>query len=66
MDVTVANPSWAGADGAIVSDTADVNTFLRALVTGELLKPAQLRQMQTTVPRTSSTGPGRARDTAWV
>jgi D-alanyl-D-alanine carboxypeptidase len=49
IDVTVLNPSWAGAAGAIVSDTNDLNTFLRALVTGKLLEPAQLKEMQTTV-----------------
>jgi len=50
IDVTALNPSWAGAAGAIVSDTDDINTFLRALITGKLLKPAQLKEMQTTVP----------------
>ncbi|MFI9384587.1 serine hydrolase domain-containing protein [Kutzneria sp. NPDC052558] len=50
IDATVMNPSWAGAAGAIISDTDDLNTFLRALLSGRLLKPAQLRQMRTTVP----------------
>ena len=50
IDATVLNPSWADAAGAIVSDTDDITTFLRALVTGKLLKPAQLKEMQTTVP----------------
>jgi D-alanyl-D-alanine carboxypeptidase len=50
IDATVMSPSWADAAGAIISDTADVNTFLRALLGGRLLRPAQLRQMQTTVP----------------
>jgi D-alanyl-D-alanine carboxypeptidase len=50
IDATVMNPSWGDAAGAIVSDTDDLNTFLRALVGGRLLKPAQLREMQTTVP----------------
>jgi D-alanyl-D-alanine carboxypeptidase len=50
IDVTVLNPSWAGAAGAIVSDTNDISTFFRALITGKLLKPAQLKEMQTTVP----------------
>jgi D-alanyl-D-alanine carboxypeptidase len=50
IDATALNPSWADAAGAIISDTADVNTFLRALIRGKLLKPAQLKEMQTTVP----------------
>lgn len=58
IDATVMNPSWGGAAGAIVSDTDDLNTFFRALVGGRLLKPAQLRQMQTTVP-------AHAFDRAW-
>lgn len=49
IDATAMSPSWAGAAGAIISDTTDANTFLRALVGGKLLKPAQLKQMQTTV-----------------
>ncbi|MCK1815140.1 beta-lactamase family protein [Streptomyces sp. XM4011] len=40
----------AGADGAIISTTADMNTFLRALLGGELLEPATLETMKETVP----------------
>ncbi|WP_431046908.1 serine hydrolase domain-containing protein [Streptomyces sp. P1-3] len=40
------------ADSAVVSTTADLNAFFRALVTGRLLPPAQLAQMQRTVART--------------
>ncbi len=36
--------------GSLVSTTADLNQFYRALLTGELLAPAELREMQTTVP----------------
>ncbi|MBW4718596.1 beta-lactamase family protein [Saccharothrix sp. SC076] len=50
VDVTVMNPSWADAAGEIVSTAEDVNRFLRALVRGELLAPAQLAEMRTTVP----------------
>ncbi|MBT2383061.1 serine hydrolase [Streptomyces sp. ISL-11] len=39
------------ADSAVVSTTADLNTFFRALVTGKLLPKAQLAEMQRTVPR---------------
>ncbi|WP_435877025.1 serine hydrolase domain-containing protein [Streptomyces acidicola] len=44
-----------GADGGIVSTTADMNTFLRALMNGTLLSAEQLEQMRTTVP-----APGKA------
>lgn len=53
IDVTVQNPSWAGSAGAMISDTADTNIFLRALVGGRLLEPAQLKEMRTTVPATA-------------
>jgi D-alanyl-D-alanine carboxypeptidase len=52
VDVTTFNPSVADAAGEIISSTADSNRFLRALVRGEVLKPAQLAQMETTVPAT--------------
>ncbi|MFC4466359.1 serine hydrolase domain-containing protein [Streptomyces xiangluensis] len=39
-----------GADGAIISTTDDMNTFLRALMSGRLLPAEQLEQMRTTVP----------------
>jgi D-alanyl-D-alanine carboxypeptidase len=52
VDVTTWNTSAADAAGEIISTTEDGNRFLRALVRGELLKPAQLTQMQTTVPAT--------------
>ncbi|WNV88909.1 serine hydrolase domain-containing protein [Umezawaea sp. Da 62-37] len=49
VDVTALNPSWGGAAGEIISTTADGNRFLRALVGGEVLRPAQLAEMQKTV-----------------
>jgi D-alanyl-D-alanine carboxypeptidase len=49
LDVTGYNPSHAWAAGAIVSDAADLSDFYRALMTGELLDRALLRQMKTTV-----------------
>ncbi|MGW6546279.1 serine hydrolase domain-containing protein [Streptomyces massasporeus] len=49
-DVTELNPSWAWAAGEMVTDTADLNRFFAALLGGRLLRPAQLRQMTTTVP----------------
>ncbi|TYB46419.1 serine hydrolase domain-containing protein [Actinomadura chibensis] len=39
-----------GADGAIISTPRDHATFLRALLGGRLLAPAQLAQMKETVP----------------
>jgi D-alanyl-D-alanine carboxypeptidase len=49
QDFTELSPSWAWSAGNIVSDTDDVARFYRALLGGRLLKPAQLRAMQTTV-----------------
>ncbi|WP_433385623.1 serine hydrolase domain-containing protein [Actinoplanes sp. CA-142083] len=49
-DFTRCNMSWGWAAGEIVSTARDLNVFYRALLTGRLLKPAQLAQMQTTVP----------------
>jgi D-alanyl-D-alanine carboxypeptidase len=40
----------ADPEGALVSTTADLNRFFRALLGGRLLAPAQLREMTTTVP----------------
>jgi D-alanyl-D-alanine carboxypeptidase len=48
-DVTGLNPSAAWAAGALVSDTADLSHFYRALMSGQLLGPRMLRQMTTTV-----------------
>jgi D-alanyl-D-alanine carboxypeptidase len=41
------NPTVAGASGELVTTTADLNRFYRALLTGRLLRPAQLAQMRT-------------------
>ncbi|WP_214410641.1 serine hydrolase domain-containing protein [Sphaerisporangium fuscum] len=48
-DVTGADLSWAWAAGGMVSTTSDVHRFLRALLSGRLLPPAQQREMFTTV-----------------
>ena len=50
------NPSIAGAAGEIISTTADLNRFYRALVKGQLLRPAELREM--TAPGATGTGMG--------
>lgn len=52
-DVTVFNPSWAWSAGAITSTTSDLNRFYRAVLTGELLAPELLDEMQRTQPLNS-------------
>jgi D-alanyl-D-alanine carboxypeptidase len=47
-DFTRCNMSWGWAAGEIVSTANDLNDFYRALLTGRLLPPALLAQMQTT------------------
>ncbi|AFU05778.1 serine hydrolase domain-containing protein [Nocardia brasiliensis] len=48
-DLTELDQTWAGAAGDMVSTTGDLQVFLRALLTGELLPPAQHTRMWTTV-----------------
>ncbi|MET8702011.1 serine hydrolase domain-containing protein [Kitasatospora sp. NPDC004723] len=50
LDVTEMDPSWAWGAGAMVSTNTDLNRFFSALIGGELMPPAQLAQMRTTVP----------------
>jgi D-alanyl-D-alanine carboxypeptidase len=52
IDATAFNPSWGGAAGEMISTTRDANRFLRALMRGEVLRPAQLAEMRRTVPAT--------------
>ncbi|MFB6948316.1 serine hydrolase domain-containing protein [Streptomyces niveus] len=49
IDVTAFNPSAAGAAGAMISTAGDMTTFYQALMSGRLLKPAQLTEMKKTV-----------------
>lgn len=49
-DVTLLDPSVAGASGAMTTTVADDNRFFRALLGGRLLPPAQLAEMKRTVP----------------
>lgn len=49
IDVTAFNPSAAGAAGAMISNAGDMTTFYQALMSGRLLKPAQLTEMKKTV-----------------
>lgn len=49
-DTTEFNPTVSDAAGEITSTTRDVNRFFRALVSGELLRPAQQAELTRTVP----------------
>jgi D-alanyl-D-alanine carboxypeptidase len=49
-DFSVYNMSWAWAAGELISTAHDLNRFYRALLTGRLLRPALLAEMQATVP----------------
>lgn len=48
-DVTVLNPTVGPAAGGMVSTENDVATFYRALMSGNLLPPAQLQELKTGV-----------------
>ncbi|MEV0537484.1 serine hydrolase domain-containing protein [Kitasatospora sp. NPDC050463] len=50
-DVTLLDPSMAGAAGAGISTTADLARFVSALLGGRLLGPAQLAEMKRTSPQ---------------
>jgi D-alanyl-D-alanine carboxypeptidase len=50
IDATLLNPSWGGAAGEMISTVDDANRFLRALIGGKVLRPAQLAEMLATVP----------------
>ncbi|MEU8542429.1 serine hydrolase domain-containing protein [Streptomyces sp. NPDC048717] len=56
-EVTELDPSWGWAAGAVISTNSDLNRFFTALLGGELLPPAQLAQMRTTVSAEEA-GPG--------
>ncbi|MFJ4834822.1 serine hydrolase domain-containing protein [Streptomyces sp. NPDC088747] len=48
-DVTENDPSAGWAAGQLIGTPSDLNRFLVALLGGKLLKPAQLKEMRTTV-----------------
>ncbi|WP_434046492.1 MULTISPECIES: serine hydrolase domain-containing protein [Sorangium] len=48
-DATELDPSWGWAAGEIIATPSDLNRFFTALFGGELLDPAQLEEMRTTV-----------------
>jgi D-alanyl-D-alanine carboxypeptidase len=56
IDLTEFNPSVSGPSGGMISSGADFDRFLGALVDGELLRPAQLREMMRTRPTGASDG----------
>jgi D-alanyl-D-alanine carboxypeptidase len=49
VDVTLLSPTAAGAAGALISNPDDLRTFYRALLSGRLLRPAQLAELKTMV-----------------
>lgn len=49
-DVTELEPSIPGAAAALISTGPDLTRFVRALLAGRVLPPAQLAEMRTTVP----------------
>lgn len=54
VDISEFNPSVAGSAGGMISSAADLNQFLGALVTGNLLRPQELQEMMTTRPTGNS------------
>ena len=58
VDVTRISPTAAGAAGALISNPDDLRTFYRALLSGRLLRPAQLAEMKTMVELGSGSGYG--------
>ncbi|MCX5152008.1 beta-lactamase family protein [Streptomyces sp. NBC_00320] len=57
-DATEQNMTWLGAAGEVISTAGDLNRFHRALMDGELLRPAQMRQMLDEVPAEEGFGYG--------
>ncbi|MGK4001174.1 serine hydrolase domain-containing protein [Sorangium sp. So ce1036] len=50
VDVTIANHTWADAAGSLVTTTADLARFWRALSDGSLLQPEQMSELRETLP----------------
>ncbi|MFF0740159.1 serine hydrolase domain-containing protein [Streptomyces sp. NPDC004111] len=57
-DATEQNMTWLGAAGDVISTTGDLNRFQRALMRGELLPRAQMKEMLTEVPTGQGIGFG--------
>ncbi|ORT61754.1 serine hydrolase domain-containing protein [Streptomyces sp. CB03238] len=49
-DVTEMSPTVAGSAGEMISNSADLQRFVRALMTGKLLPPREMKEMTATVP----------------
>ena len=64
-DTTVFNYTWADAAGAIISTPGDLDRFLRALVTGRLLPPAELAEMEEIIPVKSLSFAGYGLGLGW-
>ena len=54
FDGTVSNIDMFGAAGALVSTTADLSTFVHALMSGQLLPAQQMAELETVVPESAS------------
>jgi D-alanyl-D-alanine carboxypeptidase len=61
VDVTTQDPSLGWAAGQLVGTPRDLNTFMTALLGGELLPPAVLAEMKTTVAAPDHDFSGTAR-----
>ena len=49
VDISRFSPTVTGAEGALISNPDDLRRFYRALLSGQLLRPAQLAKMKTMV-----------------
>ncbi|QQQ75559.1 beta-lactamase family protein [Saccharothrix sp. 6-C] len=58
VDITEINPSAAYSAGEMISTTADLDRFVDALLDGRLLRPAQQRELTSTLPITEGYGLG--------
>ncbi|MFI9405984.1 serine hydrolase domain-containing protein [Nocardia sp. NPDC052316] len=50
VDFTDLDPSWGATAGDMIATSTDMNRFFTALLAGKLVPPAQLAEMQRTVP----------------
>jgi len=57
-DISVADPSWTWAAGAMVSTPSELNDFMRAVLNGKLLEKPTMKQMLTGVPTGEELLPG--------
>ncbi|MEE1753640.1 serine hydrolase domain-containing protein [Streptomyces sp. SP18CS02] len=58
-DVTELNPSIAGAAGEMISNSADLQRFVQALMKGRLLPPRQMKELTDTVATGDEGSPTR-------